>query len=245
MISHRQILGFERALQAAALAPAGGIGTLAEKSLHAVLKYYVAENETHHEVKLGGFVADALVDGEIVEIQTGSFFYLRKKLEAFLKVCSVTVVYPVAAPKYVMWQDEQTGEVSSPRKSSKSGTPYDLLAEMVHLLPLLKEPSLSFRVLTLQVTDVRLKKKGNRRGERLDRIPQKLLGDVTLRCAHDYLPFLPASLPPRFTSSDLATVAKLSPAKASTCLRVLRELGTVEQVGKQGRAFLYQVNPGL
>ena len=47
-----------------------GIGTLAEKSVHSVLKYYFAPDETFHEQKIGRFVADIRIDGEIYEIQT-------------------------------------------------------------------------------------------------------------------------------------------------------------------------------
>ena len=34
------------------------IGTLSERTLHAVLKKYLCENEEYHEVKVGSFYAD-------------------------------------------------------------------------------------------------------------------------------------------------------------------------------------------
>ena len=162
-----------------------------------------------------------------------------------MKVCPVTVLYPVAAPKYVMWQNVHTGEVSSPRKSSRSATVYDMLAEMVHLLPFLKEPYLSFRAVTLQVTDVRIRTASGRRGERLDRLPQVLLEDRIFRCAADYAELVPPSLPPLFTTAEFAAAVKLPAAKASACLKVLRQLDVILQEGKRGRAFLYRINPNL
>ena len=59
-----------------------GIGTLGERSLHAVLKYWIEPDERRHEVKLPcGLVAD-IYDGErVVEIQTGSLYQLRGKLD--------------------------------------------------------------------------------------------------------------------------------------------------------------------
>ena len=47
-----------------------GIGTLSEKTVHAVLKHYLVPIEQCHEIKCNGYVADIMHDGEIIEIQT-------------------------------------------------------------------------------------------------------------------------------------------------------------------------------
>ena len=76
---------FEAACRAAAARErTGGIGTLAEKTLHAVLKRYIEPDERFHEVQVGSFVADVFRDERIFEIQTGSFTPLRPKLETKL-----------------------------------------------------------------------------------------------------------------------------------------------------------------
>lgn len=62
-----------------------GIGTLAEKTLHAVLKRYFEPDETKHEVKVGRHVADIVNNSGIIEIQTRAFNALRPKLEAYLR----------------------------------------------------------------------------------------------------------------------------------------------------------------
>ena len=69
-----------------------GIGTLGEKTLHAVLKYGYEPQEENHETKIGGYVADIVGENGIIEIQTQGFDRLRKKLSAFLEVCDVTAV---------------------------------------------------------------------------------------------------------------------------------------------------------
>ena len=86
-----------------------GIGTLSEKTLHAVLKEYFEPFEDSHEVRIGGYVADIVDESGIIEIQTANLGKLRKKLEAFLKVCDVTVVYPMIGLKYLRWLDEHSG----------------------------------------------------------------------------------------------------------------------------------------
>ena len=58
-----------------------GIGTLSEKTLHAVLKRYYEPYGDNHEVKIGGYVADIVGEHGIIEIQTRNFDRLRKKLE--------------------------------------------------------------------------------------------------------------------------------------------------------------------
>ena len=89
---------FENALEKAKgnIAFDGGIGTLSEKTLHSVLKYYIEPCDDFHEVAYCSFVADIMRDGCITEIQTRAFDRLRKKLAAFLPNCPVTVVFPIA-----------------------------------------------------------------------------------------------------------------------------------------------------
>ena len=86
-----------------------GIGTLQEKTVHAVLKRYLVPDESCHEIKCGRYVADILCEGEIMEIQTAGFNKLRGKLEEFLKSKEVTVIYPIPYTKWLIWIDKETG----------------------------------------------------------------------------------------------------------------------------------------
>ena len=72
-----------------------GIGTLGEKAVHAVLKFYYEPNRECHEIKCGDFVVDILSEEHIFEIQSRGFERLISKLDAFLRDYFVTVVYPV------------------------------------------------------------------------------------------------------------------------------------------------------
>ena len=53
-----------------------GIGTLGEKTLHSAVKYYFQPDPDMREVPVGPFVADALVDGGVVEVQTLSLIHI-------------------------------------------------------------------------------------------------------------------------------------------------------------------------
>lgn len=59
------------------------IGTLREKTLHAVLKQYYEPFSAMHEVKIGKYIADIINEDGVLEIQTGSFTSLQKKTGLF------------------------------------------------------------------------------------------------------------------------------------------------------------------
>ena len=73
------MLEFENAI-AAAEQDMGckGIGTLGEKSLHLALKYYFAPDPETHERQVGGFVADAVTEAGIIEVQTRGLSRLKE-----------------------------------------------------------------------------------------------------------------------------------------------------------------------
>lgn len=105
-----------------------GIGTLSEKTIHSVLKHYYSPDTACHEQKVKNFVADILIENHIIEIQTRQFHKLRRKLEVYLPEYEVTIVYPVAHTKWLSWVNEETGEVSKPRKSPKTGVAYQIFS---------------------------------------------------------------------------------------------------------------------
>jgi len=220
------------------------VGTLNEKTIHAVLKNYYAPNTLYHEIKVGHYVADILIDTQILEIQTRNFNTLRKKLDAFLPNYDVTIVYPIAYTKWLCWINDETGEVSSKRKSPKKGAIYSIVPELYRIKSYLTHPNLHFILTFLNVEEYRLlngwsqdKKRGS---SRHDGIPTELVGEIHLHTLADYEQFLSCDLPPVFTTKDLQKCAKVSQKTASTTLNILYHLGLVVRVGKKGHAYLYE-----
>lgn len=221
-----------------------GIGTLGEKTLHAVLKQYLDPREEYHEQRCCGFVADILAEGEITEIQTRSFDRLRRKLDAFLETYDVTIVYPIPAMKWVIWIDEETGEVTDKRKSPKKGSYYHAFYELYKIKQYLNHPNLHLRLMLINMEEYRLlngwsrdKKRGS---SRYDRIPVELEDELYIASLPDYGVFLPDTLPEEFTSAEYAKSAKLTLRQAQTALNVLTYLETVKRSGKRGRSILYR-----
>ena len=221
-----------------------GIGTLGEKTLHAVVKNYVEPNEDYHEVPLLGYVADVYREGQIFEIQTANFNTMRSKLQAFLKEYKVTIVYPVPAVKWLRWIDEETGEITDRRKSPKTGTPYEVFKELYKIKSFLKHPNLSVWILMIDMEESRLlngwsadRKKGSCRH---DRMPVELVEEIHLDCVQDYRMLVPPELE-NFTSKEYAKATKLTVKRAQTALNVLYALDIVERTGKKGNSYLYEV----
>jgi hypothetical protein len=225
----------------------GGIGTLGEKSLHALIKNYLEPDESRQERKVGGFVADIAGENGIWEIQTRQFGKLRKKLEAFLSFSEVTVVYPVARTKWILWIDESTGEVTQRRKSPKSGQACDILYELYQIKNLLANSRLRFRIILLELEEYRSlngwsadKKKGS---TRYDRIPIDLVDEITVGGSGDYKQLLPPGLKSPFTSVDFSKAARLSLKTSQTALNVLNAVHAVTRIGKRGNRYLYEKTP--
>ena len=146
-------------------AEAGGIGRLAEKLLHRALKYYYEPDGSKHEIEVGGFFADILNEDGVTEIQTGSFFHIDKKLEAFLEYLPVTLVCPVVRRKRIVYIDPATGEETKPRLSQKKGRTEDVFRELIHIRKRLAEPNLVTVVPLVDCTEYRVRR-GERRGYR-------------------------------------------------------------------------------
>lgn len=221
-----------------------GIGTLGEKTLHAVLKNYFEPHVENQEIKVGGYVADIVGENGVIEIQTANFNKLLKKLERFLEFCSVTVVYPIAKTKYLSWMDIENGEITSRRKSPRKGSIYDIIPELYKIKYTLDNPRLRICICLLELEEIRYlngwsrdKKRGS---SRCDRIPVALDDEVYINSPYDYRIFLPSELPEEFTSKDLAEKAGISRSYAQTALNIFTYLEIVERTGKINNTIIYR-----
>ena len=222
-----------------------GIGTLSEKTVHAILKNYYEPDEDKQEIPIENYVADIYSDGEIIEIQTRQFNKIREKLKCFLPLYPVTIVYPIPREKWIIWIDEETGSLSQKRKSPVKGNPYIAFPELYKIKPFLKDPNLRLKLVLLDMEEYKLlngwskdKKKGS---TRYDRIPTELVEEVEINCLKDYMQFVPYELESEFTSKEFAKAAHIPVSLAQNVLNILYHVGTVTRVGKKGQQYLYAV----
>lgn len=223
----------------------GGVGTLSEKYLHALLKHFYEPDSDYHEVAIGSYTADICRDGKIVEIQNRAFNRLRDKLEFYLlEGYDVTVVLPLPRVKYLIWIDNQTGDVTNRRRSPKKGRFIDAFYELYKIKYFLDWQNLHIKILLCDLEEYRnldgYGKNRKYRSTRLERVPLELGEILSLDSPDDYSFFIPEALPQIFTVSDFAKASKIDYAHAGTALNVLSYLGVVQKCGKDGRKLLFK-----
>ena len=185
-----------------------GFGTLQEKTVHAVMKLYYEPNEDFHEVPVEGYIADIYAEGHIIEIQNGNFNRLRSKLAVFLPLYQVTVVLPIPHYKWVIWMEEETGELSKKHKSPVTGNVYHAFPELYKIKQYLGHPNLSFAFPLLDIDEYRLlngwSKNRKRGSSRYDRMPLNLFDEVKVERTEDFLQLVPYELEEPFTVREFA-----------------------------------------
>jgi hypothetical protein len=158
----------------------------------------------------------------------------------------VTIVYPIAYQKWLLWIDEETGEVTKRRLSPRRGAAYDIFPELYRIKSYLSHRNLRIHIMRIDMEEYRLlngwsddRKKGS---WRMDRIPVGIHDELMLSSRCDYLKLIPESLAEPFTSRDFAKAARISAGNAQTALNILNDLGSVRRIGKISRAFAYERN---
>lgn len=218
-----------------------GIGTLGEKRLHALIKRFLCENEEMHEVGLANtrFVSDVRIGNEIFEVQTGSFYPMKKKIHYYMENtdCTVTVVHPVTVRKWTCRIDPKTGVATERKRSPKPDRPVELFAELYSLLPCIPSPRLQFRLLCIEAQDFRLQTDGRRGTKRFERVPLELIDDVTFASPEDLIALLPQDLPEHFAVKDFSRLTKLRGRDAYSAVRALVALGLAAPGEPIGRAM--------
>ena len=220
------------------------IGVLREGSLHASLKAWLAEPGDAVEVPVGRFVIDLVrADGELVEIQTGSFSPLGPKLDALLDEHRVRIVYPVPASRRIVRVSEE-GEVLSARRSPARGAAVDVFDKLVSFPSLVGHPNLVIEVALCSedhvrgVAPVRVRRRTRDPGER--RLVE-VLSRVEVRTPRDALSLLAAPLPEgEFTTRELADAQRCPIVLAQRVVYCLRALDLIEPAGMRGRAPLHR-----
>jgi hypothetical protein len=217
------------------------IGELREGPLHRELKGLLAAPGDAFEVKVGGYVIDLVrQDGELVEIQTGSFSPLRAKLDALLDQHRIRIVHPIPAERRILRVDED-GLLLSTRPSPKRPTAATIFEGLVSFPTLLSHPNLTIEVLLCREDHVR--KPAPVRGRRYLRDPgerrlTQILERIELASAGDAGRLIPELREP-FTTKELAKAMRVPLPLAQKAAHCLRALEVLQPAGKRGNAPLH------
>ena len=225
------------------LLPVSSIGVLREGPLHAAVKATLAAPGDRFEVPIGGFVIDLVrANGELIEVQTGGFSALGRKLDALLDAHPFRIVYPVAAGRRIVRVDRD-GEVASVRRSPRRAGVVEVFDKLVAFPSLLTHPHLTIEVLLLREDHVRGERPeqlGRRRRDPGERRLIDVLDRVVFRGPRDFVRMLPAFPSDPFSTRELAALLGCSVSLAQRTAYCLRMMGILEAAGKRGRTPLHQ-----
>jgi hypothetical protein len=219
------------------------IGMLNEGALHAQLKDWCRRRGDRIEQVVDGFVVDLLRDDLLVEIQTGGFAPLRRKLELLTRQHRVRLVAPVPIVRTIIRLSDE-GERLSARRSPRRGRIEDIFDRLVSIPSLLCRSQFELELLLTQQDELRVYRQGQafRRhgwvvaGRRLVSVQQS----VRIGCPDDAARLLPPSLPELFDTAQLAEAAAIERRLAQQMAYCLRAMGVLETTGKRGNAIVYR-----
>jgi hypothetical protein len=217
----------------------GGIGSLNESSIHSALKkLYAPSKDT--EIRVGEYIVDSSRNDLIVEIQTGSFAKIRKKLTSLLAHHPVRLVHPIARDKTIVVYDGEMKEILRTRKSPKRGELLDIVYELVHIPDILGHPRFSLEVLLTREEEIRRADglgSWRRRGVSIvDRRLVEVLERRGFETIDSYLTLLSPAIGSTFTNRDLAERMGKPVEKVRRLTYCLKRCGAIEVAGTEGKA---------
>lgn len=218
------------------------INVFNEGPLHAALKEWYAQPGDLFEHPVDDFIIDIVRGDRLVEIQTGNFAALRRKLRQLLPTYRIHLVFPVPAEKWIC--KVHANGTRTRRKSPKRGTYEEVFRELVRIPRLLAHPHLSLEVVIINEEEVRRREIGRawrRRGwvtqeRRLLTISESRV----FNSPTDLVDLLPSDLPTQFTTADIASRLAITRSIAQKMAYCLRKLEMVRQVGKRQNAYVYE-----
>ena len=220
------------------------IGTYKEKRLHVILKRLVSSRPECYEVKVGKYVADVLCDGHITEIQTGSLYPLKEKLDYYLNRTdfSVTLIHPVIASKRIVRVDKDTGEVLRSRRSPRRIKSGEILEELSKISDFLKNERLDIVILYISADEyrysdeaVRYRKTGKYDSELF---PRELIKAEAFCGAESYR-YLLDGCPSVFTAKEYGGLSGMSGRPLYGTLNLLCSVGLLSRRKRGARMYEY------
>ena len=218
-----------------------------ERTLHRQLKErYGSEAGGRVEVALDGFRVDAVAaDGRLIEIQSAPLGLLKRKLATLLPTRIVGVVKPVIVGRRVIRRLEPGGIDLGSRRSPKRGSLIEVFDELVGIVHLFPHANLTIDLLAVEVDEVRVARRRRPGYSVVDRVLGRVVESVPLRVADDLWSLLPAELPDRFTTVDLAERIGRPLPFARRVAYCLRQGGSARVVAKVGNSLVYERQTGL
>lgn len=220
------------------------IGKVNESSLHAsLIQWYMQAGDTL-EKSVEGYVIDIIRDGLLIEVQTGNFIKIKRKIMELIDNHQIRIVYPIARQKWIL-RIANNGLVLQRRKSPKRGKLEQVFNELVRFPNLAQNPNFSMDLIFVQEEDI-WKDDGlgswRRKGWSVyDRRLLTVEYNQLFYSPQDYLKLLPSSLKEEFTKRDLSDTLDISQRLAGRMVYCLKGMGVIQVTRKHKNANLYSI----
>jgi hypothetical protein len=218
---------------------------MTEYSLHSQIKEWYKISGDRLEAKVEDFVVEILRGKLLIEIQTGNFSTIKKKLTKLLLKSQVRLVYPIAELKWIV-HVSRSGNFVKRRKSPKKGKLTDLFNELVHAPSLVQNRNFSIEVLMIEEEELRCDDGAGswrRKGISIkDRKLLKVYNRVVFEGIQDFLKFLPKRMDSSFTNKALATKLGTSLRLAQKISYCLRKMGAISIADKKGNELIFRIS---
>ncbi len=193
-------------------------------------------------MKLGGFVIDIRRGDQLIEVQTVSFAAMARKLDRLLAEHPIRLVHPIAVETWLVKPGAR------PRRSPRRNDLHALFDELVSMPTLLDHPNLTIEVVLVtverhQVPDPKLRR-GRGGWRTVDRQLREIRSRHRFDTVADLASFVPAGLPPVFTTRDLARVAGITVDRAQKMAYCLRANDLFSVVDRDRAGYRYRLGSG-
>jgi hypothetical protein len=219
------------------------VGVLNEGHLHAALRAHYIQPGDLIEAAVDGYIVDVLRGDLIIEIQTGSFAKIARKMRDLVTRHRVRLVHPVPRDLWIVKLPQRPDEMPARRKSPSHRAAIDVFRELVSFPELIAHENFELDlVLTEEESVWRFEpgKRWRRRGwVTVERRLLEIYETLPLRQSADYAALIPIGLPPEFVTSELASAIRRPRRVAQQMAYCLRNGGCIERVGLKGNAVVY------
>ncbi len=216
-----------------------------ETTLHRQLKDYFRQSDSQLEVRLGRYRIDVVNGNRLVEIQRSGLASIRSKVQKLLEDGHVVdVVKPLIRRKRLVKLDSIDGRQVDRRWSPKKGTVLSIFDELLYFTRVFPHPNLTLITPLIDIEEIRYPGQGKRRRRKKDAFQvkdQKILemGEmVSYSTVRDLHQLLPAELPRKFDTAELAKVLCVPRWQAQQIAYVLRKTSAAIETGKRGNAIV-------
>ncbi|MGC9366284.1 MAG: hypothetical protein ACP5FK_04500 [bacterium] len=227
------------------------IGLLNEKSLHAELKNWIAEQDDLQEVKIDGYVVDLVRDQKMIEIQTSNFSSFKKKIKKLAEKYEIEIVYPIPKIKWIVKLSSDLTTKINRRKSPKRGDIYNLFDVLVNFPRMLNKENVKLRVLLVREEELRCydpqKAWRKRHWVTVERKLLQVDEQYFFNKPEELYRLIPDNLPGNFTTTDLSSCLNRSMRLSQKIAYCFKKMDLIQVVGKQGNSLVYcrsQPTPG-